>query len=47
MYTYKLATKAWHRLLQLNGTPVNAPPSSTSTIEILIVIDQPNSHCPL
>jgi len=47
MYTYILATEAWHRLLQLNGSPVDPPPLHTSTIEILTIIDQPNSHCPL
>lgn len=49
MYTYKLATKAWHRLLQLNGSPVNPPPSGTLTIQIPIIIDQLNiktfTHC--
>jgi superfamily II DNA or RNA helicase len=47
MYTYKLAAEAWHRLLQLNGSPVDPPPSRTSTVEIPTIIDQPNSHCPL
>ncbi len=47
MYTYKLAPEAWHRLLQLNGSPVDPPPLRTSTIEIPTIIDQPNSHCPL
>jgi hypothetical protein len=47
MYTYKLAIEAWHWLLQLNGSLVNPPRSSTSTIDIPIVIDQPNNHCPL
>jgi len=47
MYTYKLAVKAWHHLLQLNRNPVHPPPSSTSTVEIPMGIDQPNSHCPL
>jgi hypothetical protein len=47
MYTYKLVVEAWHHLLQLNGSFVNPPPSGTSTIQIPIVIDQPNSHCPL
>jgi len=47
MYTYILATEAWHRLLQLNGSPVDPPPLRTSTIEIPTIIDQPNSHCPL
>jgi hypothetical protein len=47
MYTYKLAAEAWHRLLQLNGSPVDPPPSGTSTVEISTIIDQPNTHCPL
>jgi len=47
MYTYKLAAETWHHLLQLNGSPVNPPPSNTSTIHIPTIIDQPNSHCPL
>ncbi len=47
MYTYKLATKAWHRLLQLNGSPVDPPPSGTSTVEIPTIIDRPNTHYPL
>jgi hypothetical protein len=29
MYTYKLAAEAWYRLLQLNGSPINPPPSGT------------------
>jgi hypothetical protein len=47
MYTYKLVAEAWHRLLQLNGSPVDPPPSRTSTVEIPTIIDQPNNHCPL
>jgi len=47
MYTYKLAVEAWHCLLQLNGSSINPPPSCTSTIQIPIVINHPNSHCPL
>jgi hypothetical protein len=47
MYTYKLAAEAWHRSLQLNGSPVDPPPSRTSTVEIPTITDQPNSHCPL
>jgi hypothetical protein len=47
MYTYKLAAEAWHRLLQLNGSPVDPPPSRTSTVEIPTITDQPNSHFPL
>jgi len=47
MYTHKLAAKAWHCLLQFNGNVVNPPPSSTSTIEIPTIIDQPNNHFPL
>jgi hypothetical protein len=47
MYTYKLVVEEYHRLLQLNGSFVNPLPSSISTIQIPIVIDQPNSHCAL
>jgi hypothetical protein len=47
MYTYKLAIKAWRPLLQLNASLVDPPPSSTSTIEIPIISNQPNNHCPL
>jgi hypothetical protein len=47
MYTYKLVAEAWHRLLQLNGSPVDPPPSGTSTVEIPTIIDRPNTHCPL
>jgi hypothetical protein len=47
MYTYKLVAETWHHLLQLNGSPVNPPPSRTSTVEIPTIIDKPNSHCPL
>jgi hypothetical protein len=38
MYTYKLAIEAWHRLLQLNGSHVDQPSSSTSTIEVPTII---------
>jgi hypothetical protein len=47
MYTYKLVAEAWHRLLQLNGSPLDPPPSGTSTVEIPTIIDRPNTHCPL
>jgi hypothetical protein len=47
MYMYRLAAEAWHRLLQLNGSPVDPPPSGTSTVEISTIIDRPNTHCPL
>ncbi len=47
MYTYKLAAEAWHRLLQLNASLVDPPPSSTSTVEIPTTINRPNTHCPL
>jgi hypothetical protein len=47
MYTYRLAAEAWHRLLQLNGSLVDPPPSGTSTVEISTIIDRPNTHCPL
>jgi hypothetical protein len=46
MYTYKLATMAWHYLWQFNGSPVKPPPLGISTIEIPTFIDQPNNHCP-
>jgi hypothetical protein len=39
MYAYRLAAEVWHRLLQLNGSPVDPPPSGTSTVEILTIID--------
>jgi hypothetical protein len=39
MYTYKLAVEAWHRLLQLNGSLVDPPPSGTSIVEIPTIID--------
>jgi len=45
IYTYKLAAEAWHRLLQLNGSLVDPPPSGTSTIEIPTIIDRPSTHC--
>jgi hypothetical protein len=47
MYTYKLATEAWHRLLQLNESFVDPPPLGTSTVEIPTIIDRPNTRCPL
>ncbi|CAK9856543.1 unnamed protein product [Sphagnum jensenii] len=47
MYTYKLAAEAWHRLLQLDGNPLDPPPSGASTVEIPTIIDKPNTHCPL
>jgi len=47
MYTYKLAAEAWHRLLQLDGSPLDPPPSGISTVEILTIIDKPNTHCSL
>ncbi len=47
MYTYKLAAEAWHHLLQLDGSPLDPPPSGTSTVEIPTIIDKPNTHCPL
>jgi hypothetical protein len=47
MYTYKLVVEAWHRLLQLDGSPFDPPPSGTSTVEIPTIIDRPNTHCPL
>ncbi len=47
MYSYKLAAEAWHRLLQLDGSPLDPPPSGTSTVEIPMIIDRPNTQCPL
>jgi hypothetical protein len=47
MYTYKLVVEAWHHLLQLNGSPIDPPPSGVSTVEIPTIIDRPNTHCPL
>jgi hypothetical protein len=47
MYTYKLAAKAWHRLLQLDRSPVHPHPSSASTVEIPTGIDRTHNHCPL
>ncbi len=47
MYTYKLVVETWHRLLQLNGSLVDPPPSGISTVEIPTIIDRPNTHCPL
>jgi hypothetical protein len=46
MYTYKLAAETWHHLLQLNGSHVDPPLSSTLTMEIPTGMDRPNSHCP-
>jgi len=49
MYTYKLAAKAWHCLLQLNGSIVNPPPLGTAIVEIPTIIDRPTPivHCNL
>ncbi len=47
MYTYKLGVEAWHRLLQLDRSPVRNPPSGGSTVEIPTSVDLPDSHCPL
>jgi hypothetical protein len=47
MYTYKLATEAWHRLLQLDGNLVDPPSSGPPTTEIPTVVHQPDSRCPL
>jgi len=47
MYMYKLATEAWHRLLQLNGSSVDPPSLGASTIQVPTVVDRPISHCPL
>jgi hypothetical protein len=47
MYTYKLAAEVWHRLLQLNGSYVDPPPSGASIVQVPTVADQPVSHCPL
>jgi hypothetical protein len=46
MYTYRLAVKAWHRLLQLVRSPVRNPPFDSPTVEIRTSIDQPDSNYP-
>jgi hypothetical protein len=46
MYTYRLATEAWHRLLQLDRSPVRNPPFGGSTVEIPTSVDLPDGHCP-
>jgi hypothetical protein len=44
MYTYKLAVEAWHRLLRLDGSPVDPPPSAPPTPETTATfVPQPNS----
>jgi hypothetical protein len=45
MYTYKLAVEAWHRLLRLDGSPVDPPPSAPPTISETTptLIPQPDS----
>ncbi len=45
MYTYRLVAEAWHRLLQLDGSPVRNPPSGSSTVEVLGGVDRPDGHC--
>jgi hypothetical protein len=47
MYTCKLAAEAWHRLLQLNGSSIDPPPSGALTVQVPTVVDRPVSHCPL
>ncbi len=47
MYTYKLAAEAWHRLLQLNGSPVDPPLSAPLTTEAPTLVRQLDSLCPL
>jgi hypothetical protein len=47
MYTYKSVVEAWHCLLQLDGSPIDPPPSCTLTVEIPTIINRPNTHCPL
>jgi len=42
----KLAVEAWHRLLQLDRSPVQNPPSSSSTVKIPTSVDRPDDHCP-
>ncbi len=41
MYTYKLATKAWHHLLQLDGNPLDPPPSGASTLRFRRLLTDP------
>ncbi|CAK9868447.1 unnamed protein product [Sphagnum jensenii] len=44
MYTYKLAAKAWHRLLRLNGSPIDPPLSTPPTPETTpTLVPQPDS----
>jgi hypothetical protein len=46
MYTYRLAAEAWHRLLQLDRSPVRNPPTGGSTDEVPVGVDQPDGgHC--
>jgi superfamily II DNA helicase RecQ len=47
MYTYKLAAEAWHSLLQLDGSPVDPPPSAPPTAETLTLVRPPDSLCPV
>jgi hypothetical protein len=46
MYMYRLAAEAWHRLLQLDRSPVRSPPIGSSTVEISPGVDRTDGHCP-
>ncbi len=37
MYTYRLAAETWHRLLQLDRSPIRNPCLGSSTVEVLSV----------
>jgi len=45
MYTYRLAAEAWHRLLQIHGSPVRNPPFGNSTVKVPRVVDRPDGDC--
>ncbi|CAN5950579.1 unnamed protein product [Sphagnum jensenii] len=46
MYTYRLVAEAWHRLLQLDQSPVRSRPTSSLTVQISASVDQTDGHCP-
>jgi len=45
MYMYRLAVEVWHRLLQLDQSPVRNPPTGSSIDEIPAGVDRPDGHC--
>jgi len=45
MYTYRLAAEAWHRLLQLDRSPVRNPSTGGSADEVPMRVDRPDDHC--